>query len=477
MSAPTSSAFVPIAAMMFAAGLGIPVFAALNAALGQQLGGPVAATAVTFAVGFVIASAMLAFTGFPAASAFTFERPWLWIGALVMLFYATSVAFSAPRIGLGNHRSFRPARLHPECDYPQACAGPDSHGSRPLPSQETRMTNIRTDWSRDEIAALFDLPFTELLFQAATVHREFHPPEQVQLCTLLSIKTGGCPEDCGYCSQSVKADSGVEATKLMEVQSVLQRAAQAKDQGSQRFCMGAAWRNPKDRDMPAIVEIVKGVRAMGLETCMTLGMLTPKQADMLKDAGLDYYNHNVDTGPEYYERVISTRNYQDRLDTLQNVRDAGINVCSGGIVGMGETRDDRVGFVHTLATLERHPESVPVNALVPVKGTVLGDMLADTPLAKIDDIEFVRTVAVARICMPMSMVRLSAGRESMSEATQALCFMAGANSIFTGDKLLTAPNAGDDTDAALFAKLGLTALQQEEPMRAASCQGACEPAE
>ncbi|UOR07936.1 biotin synthase BioB [Qipengyuania flava] len=339
------------------------------------------------------------------------------------------------------------------------------------------MTNIRTDWSRDEIAALFDLPFTELLFQAATVHREFHPPEQVQLCTLLSIKTGGCPEDCGYCSQSVKADSGVEATKLMEVQSVLQRAAQAKDQGSQRFCMGAAWRNPKDRDMPAIVEIVKGVRAMGLETCMTLGMLTPKQADMLKDAGLDYYNHNVDTGPEYYERVISTRNYQDRLDTLQNVRDAGINVCSGGIVGMGETRDDRVGFVHTLATLERHPESVPVNALVPVKGTVLGDMLADTPLAKIDDIEFVRTVAVARICMPLSMVRLSAGRESMSEAAQALCFMAGANSIFTGDKLLTAPNAGDDTDAALFAKLGLTALQQEEPMRAASCQGACEPAE
>ena len=336
------------------------------------------------------------------------------------------------------------------------------------------MTNIRTDWSRDEIAALFDLPFTELLFQAATVHREFHPPEQVQLCTLLSIKTGGCPEDCGYCSQSVKADSGVEATKLMDVRAVLQTAAQAKDAGSQRFCMGAAWRNPKDRDMPAIVEIVKGVRAMGLETCMTLGMLTPKQADMLKEAGLDYYNHNVDTGPEYYERVISSRNYQDRLDTLQNVRDAGINVCSGGIVGMGETREDRVGFVHTLATLERHPESVPVNALVPVKGTVLGDMLADTPLAKIDDIEFVRTVAVARICMPMSMVRLSAGRESMSEATQALCFLAGANSIFTGDKLLTAPNAGDDSDGALFAKLGLTPLMQEEPARA--CKTA-EPAE
>ena len=339
------------------------------------------------------------------------------------------------------------------------------------------MTQIRTDWTREEIAELFDLPFTELLFRAATVHREYHPPEQVQLCTLLSIKTGGCPEDCGYCSQSVKADSGVEATKLMEVQSVLQRAAQAKDAGSQRFCMGAAWRNPKDRDMPAIVEIVKGVRAMGLETCMTLGMLTPKQADMLKEAGLDYYNHNVDTGPEYYERVISTRNYQDRLDTLQNVRDAGINVCSGGIVGMGETREDRVGFVHTLATLERHPESVPVNALVPVKGTVLGDMLEGTPMAKIDDIEFVRTVAVARITMPMSMVRLSAGRESMSEATQALCFMAGANSIFTGDKLLTAPNAGDDTDAALFAKLGLTALEQEEPMRAAACRAQAVPAE
>ncbi|MXO85094.1 biotin synthase BioB [Altererythrobacter aurantiacus] len=341
------------------------------------------------------------------------------------------------------------------------------------------MTDIRTDWTREEIAALFDLPFTELLFRAATVHREYHPPEQIQLCTLLSIKTGGCPEDCGYCSQSVKADSGVEATKLMDVRAVLQTAAQAKDAGSQRFCMGAAWRNPKDRDMPAIVEIVKGVSAMGLETCMTLGMLTPKQADMLKEAGLDYYNHNVDTGPEYYERVISTRNYQDRLDTLQNVRDAGINVCSGGIVGMGETREDRVGFVHTLATLERHPESVPVNALVPVKGTVLGDMLADTPLAKIDDIEFVRTVAVARICMPMSMVRLSAGRESMSEATQALCFMAGANSIFTGDKLLTAPNAGDDSDSALFAKLGLTPLQEEEPLRR-SRHGACqmrEPAE
>ncbi|MFN4240577.1 MAG: biotin synthase BioB [Erythrobacter cryptus] len=326
---------------------------------------------------------------------------------------------------------------------------------------------VRTDWTRDEIAALFDLPFTELVFEAASVHRRFHPPTEVQLCTLLSIKTGGCPEDCGYCSQSVHADSGVEATKLMDVQSVLQKAAEAKDAGSQRFCMGAAWRNPKDRDMPAIVAIVKGVRAMGLETCMTLGMLTPRQAEMLAEAGLDYYNHNIDTSPEYYARVISTRDFQCRLDTLDHVRKAGINVCSGGIVGMGETRADRVGFIHTLATLPQHPESVPINALVPIKGTVLGDMLADTPLARIDDIEFVRTVAVARITMPRAMVRLSAGRESMSESTQALCFLAGANSIFTGDKLLTAPNAGEDSDGALFAKLGLTALKGEEPARAA----------
>jgi biotin synthase len=340
--------------------------------------------------------------------------------------------------------------------------------------KQVQHDGVRTDWTRIEIAALFDLPFTELLFQAASVHRAYHPATEVQLCTLLSIKTGGCPEDCGYCSQSVHADSGVEATKLMDVQAVLQRAAQAKDAGSQRFCMGAAWRNPKDRDMPAIVEIVKGVRDMGLETCMTLGMLEPHQAEMLSEAGLDYYNHNIDSSPEYYERVISTRDFQCRLDTLDHVRKAGINVCSGGIVGMGETREDRVGFVHTLATLPQHPESVPVNALVPVKGTVLGNMLADTPLAKIDDIEFVRTVAVARITMPRSMVRLSAGRESMSEATQALCFLAGANSIFTGDKLLTAPNAGDDKDGALFAKLGLTPLQGEEPARA--CKAAV-PAE
>ncbi len=325
---------------------------------------------------------------------------------------------------------------------------------------------IRMDWTRDEIAELFNLPVTELLFRAAEVHRAHHNPDEVQLCTLLSIKTGGCQEDCGYCSQSVHAESGVKATKLMDVQEVLQRAAQAKDGGSQRFCMGAAWRNPKDRDMGKIVQIVEGVRALGLETCMTLGMLQPHQAQQLAEAGLDYYNHNIDSSPEYYERAISTRTMQDRLDTLEHVRGAGINVCSGGIVGMGETRDDRVGFIHTLATLPQHPESVPVNALVPVKGTVLGDMLADTPLAKIDDIEFVRTVAVARICMPMSMVRLSAGRESMSEAVQAMCFLAGANSIFTGDKLLTAPNAGDDEDAAMFARLGMKPMESEEPLRA-----------
>lgn len=336
------------------------------------------------------------------------------------------------------------------------------------------MTEVRTDWTRDEIAALFDLPFDDLVYQAQTVHRAHHAAGQIQLCTLLSIKTGGCPEDCGYCSQSVKADSGVEATKLMDVQAVLQKAAQAADQGSRRFCMGAAWRNPKDRDMPAIVQIVQGVRAMGMETCMTLGMLTPQQADMLAEAGLDYYNHNIDTSPERYNEIITTRTMADRLDTLAEVRRAGINVCSGGIVGLGETRSDRVGFIHTLATLPAHPESVPVNALVPVKGTVLGDMLADTPLAKIDDIEFVRTIAVARITMPMSMVRLSAGRESMSEATQALCFMAGANSIFTGDKLLTAANAGDDKDAAMLAKLGLVPMEAEEPLRACKALEAAE---
>jgi biotin synthase len=323
----------------------------------------------------------------------------------------------------------------------------------------------RTDWTRDELRALFDLPFTELVLTAAGVHRAHHAPGEVQLCTLLSIKTGGCPEDCGYCSQSAGAKTGLKAEKLVAVDAVLAAAAEAKAAGSQRFCMGAAWREPKQRDMAAVCAMVAGVKAMGLETCMTLGMLDGDQARQLKTAGLDYYNHNIDTSPEHYGDIITTRTFQERLDTLEEVRSAGMAVCCGGIVGMGETREDRVGFLHALATLPRHPESVPVNALVPIRGTVLGDLLADTPMGKIDDIEFVRTVAVARVTMPLSMVRLSAGRESMSEATQALCFMAGANSIFTGDKLLTTANAGDSRDAALFAKLGLKPMQAQEPMR------------
>ncbi len=323
----------------------------------------------------------------------------------------------------------------------------------------------RTDWTRAEIAVLFDLPFTDLLYRAQTVHRSHHAANEVQLCTLLSIKTGGCPEDCGYCSQSAFADTGLKAEKLMDVDAVLAAAAEAKAAGSQRFCMGAAWRSPKPRDMPRVVAMIAGVKALGLETCMTLGMLDAGQARELGAAGLDYYNHNLDSSPEYYERVTSTRTYQDRLDTLAHVRDAGVSVCCGGIVGMGETRADRVGFVHALATLPRHPESVTVNALVPIRGTPLGDMLADTPMARVDDIEFARVVAAARVTMPLSMVRLSAGRESMSEAAQALCFLAGANSIFTGDKLLTTGNAGDSADAALLAKLGLKPMAGDEPMR------------
>ena len=325
---------------------------------------------------------------------------------------------------------------------------------------------MRTNWTRAEIVDLFDLPFTELVFRAADVHRAHHAPGEVQLCTLLSIKTGGCPEDCGYCSQSAHASTGLKAEKLMDVDAVLTAAAEAKAAGSQRFCMGAAWRSPKDRDMDSVCRMVAGVKGLGLETCMTLGMLSGDQARALKDAGLDYYNHNIDTAPENYGNVITTRTFADLLDTLEQVREAGIAVCCGGIVGMGESRQDRVGFIHALATLPRHPESVPINALVPVKGTPLGDMLDGVKM--IDDIEFVRTVAVARITMPRSMIRLSAGRESMSEATQALCFLAGANSIFTGDKLLTTGNAGDDADAALFAKLGLKPMEAKEPMRVAA---------
>jgi len=300
------------------------------------------------------------------------------------------------------------------------------------------------------------------------VHRRHHPANEVQLSTLLSIKTGGCPEDCGYCSQSAHAKSGLKAEKLMDVEGVLLAAAEAKAAGSGRFCMGAAWREPKERDMDSLCAMVAGVKAMGLETCMTLGMLGEGQAERLAGAGLDYYNHNLDTSPEHYGEVITTRTWKDRLDTLERVRSAGMSVCCGGIVGMGESREDRVGFLHALATLPEHPESVPINALVPVKGTVLGDMLAGTPLAKIDDIEFVRTVAVARILMPHAMVRLSAGRESMSEATQALCFLAGANSIFTGDKLLTTGNAGAGADSALFEKLGLRAMAGREPAAVAA---------
>ena len=316
----------------------------------------------------------------------------------------------------------------------------------------------RTDWTRDEIASLFDLPLLDLLWRAQQVHRRFHAPNEVQLSTLLSIKTGGCPEDCGYCSQSVHAESGLKAEKLMDKDAVLEAAAAAKAAGSGRFCMGAAWREPKDRDLDALCEMVAGVKALGLETCMTLGMLTRSQADRLAAAGLEYYNHNLDTSPEYYGEIIHTRTYQERLDTLDHVRAAGMAVCCGGIIGMGESRADRIGFLHALATLPAHPESVPINALVPIAGTVLGDMLAGTPLARIDDIEFVRTVAVARILMPQAIVRLSAGRESMGESTQALCFLAGANSIFTGDKLLTTGNAGATADAALFDKLGLRAM-------------------
>src|SRR5439155_12490326 len=304
-----------------------------------------------------------------------------------------------------------------------------------------------------------------LLHEAQRVHRENHPHNEVQLSTLLSIKTGGCPEDCGYCSQSAFAKSGLKAEKLMDAEAVLAAAAEAKAAGSGRFCMGAAWRNPKERDMDALCTMVAGVKEMGLETCMTLGMLTQDQADRLAGAGLDYYNHNLDSSPEYYESVVTTRTYADRLDTLEHVRSAGMSVCCGGIVGMGESREDRIGFLHALATLPAHPESVPINALVPVEGTALGDDLRAAPEKQIDDIEFVRTVAVARILMPRSMVRLSAGRESMSESTQALCFLAGANSIVTGDKLVTAGNAGGDVDTALMAKLGLSPMTAEEPMR------------
>ena len=311
--------------------------------------------------------------------------------------------------------------------------------------------SLRNDWTRDEIQALYDQPFLDLVFKAQSVHREHFQPNTIQVSTLLSIKTGKCPEDCKYCSQSAHYDSKLEAEKRIAVDKVIREAQTAKDSGSSRFCMGAAWRNPHERDMPYVLEMVREVKALGLETCMTLGMLNQSQAERLKDAGLDYYNHNLDTSREYYSHIISTRTFDDRLDTLDHVRQAGMKVCSGGIVGLGESRNDRIGLLQELATMPVHPESVPINMLVPIEGTPLAEV------EKLDVTEWIRTIAVARIIMPHSYIRLSAGRESLSDSDQALAFMAGANSLFSGDKLLTTPNAGEGKDQVLFAKLGLTA--------------------
>lgn len=332
------------------------------------------------------------------------------------------------------------------------------------------LTPLRHDYSREEVVALFDLPFSELLFRAATVHRERFDASQIQVSTLLSIKTGGCPEDCGYCPQSARHDTGLKAEKLMDTEAVLARAREARAAGATRFCMGAAWRSPKDRDVEKVADMVRGVRALGLETCATLGMLNADQAETLKDAGLDYYNHNLDTAPEFYDSVIGTRVYQDRLDTLANVRAAGMKTCCGGIVGMGESREQRAGLLQTLANLPEHPESVPINRLVQVHGTPLAGT------KELDPFEFVRTIAVARLLMPASMVRLSAGREQMSDELQALCFMAGANSVFYGEKLLTTANPQAERDRALFARLGITGMAMEHDtgtVHADICAPAC----
>ncbi len=315
--------------------------------------------------------------------------------------------------------------------------------------------SVRHDWTREEAQALYDAPFNDLLFKAQTMHRRYFDPNSVQMSRLLSIKTGGCAEDCGYCSQSAHHASGLKASKLMQVEKVLAEARKAKEQGATRYCMGAAWRSPKDRDMDVLVAMVEGVKAMGMETCMTLGMLSDGDVGKLKHAGLDYYNHNLDTSERYYSKVITTRTFADRLQTLERVREAGIKVCSGGIVGMGEEPEDRVDMLVTLANLPQHPESVPINMLIAIPGTPLANV------AKIDGIAFVRTIALARILMPQSYVRLSAGRTQMSDETQALCFFAGANSIFCGDTLLTADNPGEDSDAVLFDKLGLRPLELE----------------
>ncbi len=310
---------------------------------------------------------------------------------------------------------------------------------------------VRNDWTRKEIQALYEQPFLDLVFQAQQVHRQHFDANTIQVSTLLSIKTGKCPEDCKYCSQSARYDSKLEAEKRIAVDKVIREAKEALESGSSRFCMGAAWRNPHERDMPYVLEMVREVKALGLETCMTLGMLNQNQAERLHEAGLDYYNHNLDTSREYYPHVISTRTFDDRLTTLDHVRNAGMKVCSGGIVGLGENQNDRIGLLHELATLVVHPESVPINMLVPIEGTPLADV------EKLDVTEWIRTIAVARIIMPQSYIRLSAGRESLSDSDQALAFMAGANSLFSGEKLLTTPNAGEGRDKQLFNKLGLTA--------------------
>ncbi|KVC42632.1 biotin synthase [Burkholderia diffusa] len=310
-------------------------------------------------------------------------------------------------------------------------------------------------WRVADVVALFELPFNDLMFRAQQVHREHFDANAVQLSTLLSIKTGGCEEDCGYCSQSSHHETGLKAEKLMDVDAVLDAARAAKANGASRFCMGAAWRNPKERHMPALTEMVRGVKELGLETCMTLGMLEDEQAQQLADAGLDYYNHNLDTSPEFYGQVISTRTYQDRLDTLDRVRDAGINVCCGGIIGMGESRRERAGLISQLANLNPYPESVPINNLVAIEGTPLEGT------APLDPFEFVRTIAVARITMPKAVVRLSAGREQLDDAMQAMCFLAGANSMFYGDQLLTTSNPQTQRDRALFERLGIRASQAD----------------
>jgi biotin synthase len=317
--------------------------------------------------------------------------------------------------------------------------------------------DMRNDWTRPQIAELFALPFMDLMFRAQTVHRMHHAPNTVQISTLLSIKTGACPEDCAYCPQSLRYDTGLAAEELMEIDAVAARARAARTAGATRFCMGAAYRSPKPKDLRKVTAMIREVKALGLETCATLGMVSASQARELKAAGLDYYNHNIDTSPEYYGKVITTRTFQDRLDTLHAVRDAGMNVCCGGIVGMGEDAADRVGLLHTLATLPEHPESVPINLLVRVAGTPLADTAA------LDPFDFVRTVAVARILMPRAHVRLSAGRGEMSDELQALCFMAGANSIFHGEKLLTTGNPDTAHDRRLFERLNLVAEPATHP--------------